>query len=268
MSAEGLSFAISELIELPERQLVRFLIQEARTLYDFFNFVVEPALGPPPREGWDYMFFGEVRREDLGISPGIPGDIDALIVPMWDGKPVGERAAAIEVKRLALRGPNWSKNVDRYGVSQATGLLRCGFPYVGLLHIIVNNPGPPENWTETEAWRIIDEHDHIEFVSRQISDLTSIYACERQYARLLGRNPHSAIGLNCVGISDPGFNREAKDRPSIATPSIRKALPNPRVHPTLVKNIESFATAMRPLTRLRNADIRANSRTARVEQAR
>lgn len=101
------------LLDLPEGQLVRFIVHEAGTLYTFFNFVVEPAIGPPPRRGWDYLFCAEIPHRDLGLKPGQPGDIDILIIPKFNGVPRVEFAAAIEVKRLALRGPNWSKNVDR-----------------------------------------------------------------------------------------------------------------------------------------------------------
>ncbi len=124
MKFDTAAFRGKNIIGLHERDLVYYIVQEASTLYNFFNFVVEPALGPPPRSGWDYLFFAELPRPYLGLKPGLPGDIDVLIVPTFEGVPRAEFSAAIEVKRLALRGPNWSKNVDRYGVTQAEGLLQ------------------------------------------------------------------------------------------------------------------------------------------------
>ncbi len=35
-----------------------------------------------------------------------------------------------------------SKNVNTNGVKQVYGLLRDGFPYVGLLHIVIPEPFP------------------------------------------------------------------------------------------------------------------------------
>ena len=244
-----------DLINLPERHLVRYLIQEASTLYQFFNFVVEPALGPPPRNGWDYMFFAEVPRPDLGLRPGLPGDIDVLIVPTFRGVPQADFSAAIEVKRLALRGPNWSKNVDRYGISQAEGLLRCGFPFVGILHLIVNAPGPAENWRNLHQYRVLDNFGSAEFEGEAPGDMTGFLAAQRQFGRLLHRQPDPIIGLNCLAITQSSDSK-GKSWFAFTDPEKRFASRSPRTHPILLKNIELLAKWAKDYAPLRNADLR------------
>ena len=256
MTFDTAAYRGKDIIGLPEHRLVRFIVHEASTLYEFFNFVVEPALGPPSRRiDWDYLFFAELPRPYLGLRPGLPGDIDILIVPTLHGLPRVEYSAAIEVKRLALRGPNWSKNVDRYGVTQAEGLLRCGFPFVGILHLIVNAPGPAENWRNLHQYRIIDEFGRAEFESEGPVDMTGYFASERQFARLTSRAPDPAIGLNCIALTQT-TNAEGKSWFAVTNPETRPALRNPRTHPLLLKNIELFTSCAQNHAPLRNADAR------------
>ena len=242
------------LIDLPEAQLVRFLIHEARTLYDFFNFVVEPAIGPMPRSGWDYLLFAELQRSDLGLRPGQPGDIDVLIIPKLNGVARVEFAAAIEVKRLALRGPNWAKNVDRYGITQASGLLRCGFSFVGILHLIVHADGPSENWRPVKRARVLDEEGHIEFVGDDRFDFTGCEAAERQFARLRAQKPDPSIGLNCVSVALGELDGAA----SLGTSEgvHRFASRNPKTHPLMLEHLQLMVDCVAPLAPLRNADAR------------
>lgn len=255
MKFDTAAFRGRDIIGLPEGCLVRYIVQEASTLYNFFNFVVEPALGPPPRSGWDYLFFAELPRPYLGLKPGLPGDIDILIVPTFDGIPRAEFAAAIEVKRLALRGPNWSKNVDRYGITQAEGLLRCGFPFVGILHVVVNTPGPPENWRNLHQYRIIDEYGRAEFEAETPVDMTGYLAAERQFKRLLHRSPDPSIGLNCIALTQSS-DVNGKSWFAVTDPERRHATRNPRTHPLLLRNISLFASSAQKHAQTRNADLR------------
>lgn len=247
-----------DIIDLSEQHLVRLIVQEASTLYWFLNFVVEPAIGPPPRDGWDYLFFAEVPRAYLGLRPGLPGDIDILIVPTFRGVPHPEFSAAVEVKRLALRGPNWAKNVDRYGVSQAEGLLRCGFPFVGILHLIVNAPGPPENWRDLHQYRIIDEYGRAEFECEKPVDMTGHLSAERQLGRLLARAPNPLIGLNCIAVTQAP-ETEGCSWFAVTDPQTRRASRNPQTHPILLKNVALFASCAQDHAPLRNADARRRS---------
>lgn len=67
----------------------------------------------------------------------------------------GQEAKTIS-RAISGFGERWAangklgRNVDRYGTTQAAGLLRDGFPYVGILHTIVADTGPPSQWTRLE----------------------------------------------------------------------------------------------------------------------
>lgn len=245
-----------DLLHVPERELVQYLLNESSSLYWYFDFIMEPAVGPIPRSGWDYLLFAEIPRADLGLKPGQPGDIDVLIIPTLDGKPRPDLGAAIEVKRLALKGPNWQKNVDRYGISQANGLLKAGFPYVGILHLIVNAPGPTENWKNLHEYKVVGNTDHIEFVRELNVDMTGPKSAERQLKRLLSQNPHPAIGLNCVAISQMAHEDGEPSWLSVTDPERRNALRNPYAHPIMIANLAALAEDMLPYMERRPADVR------------
>ncbi|KAA9013442.1 MULTISPECIES: hypothetical protein [Sphingobium] len=246
------------LLNAPERELVQYLCNESSSLYWFFNFVVEPAIGPPPRPGWDYIIFAEVPREDLGLKPGQPGDIDILIIPTFHGQPRPEFAAAIEVKRLALRGPNWSKNVDRYGITQANGLLKAGFPYVGILHLIMNAPGPTENWRNLQEFKVVGDDGRVEFVAETEIDMTGPIAAERQFSRLLKQNPHPSIGLNCVAVSQTLYSEGSRGWLSVTDPELRHASKSQFTHPVMLANLKTLADCASPHLKMRPADARRN----------
>ncbi|MGB3470137.1 MAG: hypothetical protein WBA51_04885 [Erythrobacter sp.] len=135
------------LYEMNEHELVRFLLYENKRYYELFGFVMTDVHGLSGADGWEYLFYGNVPRTELGLSrEGQPGDIDLMIVPYRDGMLHVGMTAAIEIKRLSLRRPNWDKSSDRYGITQANGLLHAGFPYVGVLHLVVHDEGPSENF--------------------------------------------------------------------------------------------------------------------------
>jgi hypothetical protein len=249
----------TDLVDVPERELVRYILNEVSSLYNYFNFVVEPSIGPIPRPDWDFIFLAEVPRVWLGLAPrGQPGDIDVIIVPTWKGVPRPDLSCAVEVKRLALRGPNWTKNVDRYGATQAVGLLRAGFPFVGILHLVVNRPGPEIYHQTLLQARIIDDMDHVEFIGERLVDMTGYYAAERQLQRMIDHPMPECIGLNAVALTHRP-NGAGEIIYGNAWTDYRKAIRNPRANPLLAENIGHLLREYSSELEMRPADRRKPS---------
>ena len=229
-----------QLYDMSEQQLVREILFGSSRLYEFFGFVMTDVHGLRSEDGWEYLFIGNLPRTDVGLSRlGQPGDIDVLIVPHCKGMlPIG-KAAAIEVKRLSLKSPRWGKSTDRFGITQANGLLDAGFPYVGLLYLIVHHEGPDENHRNTQAARVLDAHGRVSFEGEHISDMTGPISCERQLGMLLAHNPDERIGLNCVSLSDVNMNGEPGVK--IGMPHRRPAKENPRASQQCMRDIEAWS---------------------------
>lgn len=245
------------LADMHEPLLIAHVIDTWPRLYELLDFVVTPAIGDFRTRGeWDFFFAANIPREMLGLKTGRqPGDVDILVVPLKDGRPVGEAAGAVEVKRLALKGPNWTKNVDRYGLRQAEGLLADGFAFAGLLHLIVATEGPPEFHREMGVARITDPvRSTFELVGDEVTDVTGFMAAERQYRRLFARDPHPLLGINCVAVDEIVIDGATAASTSV-TPG-RLAQPNPKASRQLAKNIELFVEVAQERARLRSADRR------------
>lgn len=231
----------TELFEMTEQELVREILFGSSRLYEFFGFAMTDVHGLRAEDGWNYLFFGNLLRMDIGLSRlGQPGDIDVLIIPHRDGKLHIDKTAAIEVKRLSLRSPRWDKSTDRLGITQANGLLEAGFPYVGLLHLIVHAEGPVQNHRSMLTARVLDADGRISFEGEHTSDMTGTISCERQLGRLLAHNPDRSIGLNCVSLSDIELLGERGVR--IGMPRGRTALKNPKSSQDCLLNIARFVT--------------------------
>lgn len=229
------SAAYPRLIDLHESRLVEIVIRSLDRLYDGFGFVFDEALRYD-RKGLNYTFLTGVTRQQLGLDPRLqPGDVDVLIVPSRDGQLLLEFSAAIEVKRLALRNGKIGRNTDRYGITQAQGLLRDGFPLVGVLHLVVSDPGDGEHIKDVDVWRVTNtDTQEIEKVGTKTADLTALRGADIQISRLFSRASSNLIGFNSLGLqqtSSDGFSYTSyfsRGRP---------ALLNSNVSPKLLQSI-------------------------------
>lgn len=81
------------------------------------------------------------------------------------------------------------------------GLVRDGFPLVGILHIVINEPGTEEYVREVEMWEVTDEAtQRIEFRKKVRMNLTGSKAADVQIARLKARDMDENIGLNAIAL--------------------------------------------------------------------
>lgn len=237
-----------DLINVPEQALVRAVLEKLRRTYDAFGFVFDRVR--PDQGGWQYLFLCEVSRRSLGLDPRLqPGDFDIIIVPSAKGRLVTERAAAIEVKRLPLRAGVLGKNVGRYGITQALGLIRDGFPLVGILHIIVTEPGPPEHMRDLQQWRVLDEEQHVEYVRDFRADITGSLAADLQIHRLKANVCDERIGYNAIA-----FQRSRSDGEGFMVyPSYgRAASPNANISLEMLTKLAALIEYNRPFASFRD----------------
>jgi len=117
-----------------------------QSLSNTIHFALDSAFQYPEHPFGQDIYLGiNVPREALGLELGRkPGDIDYLVVPVGKSGPMVDRSIAIEAKvvRPTLKNPD--RNANSFGRKQVLGLLSDGFPFVGLLHIVVPEPLPDE----------------------------------------------------------------------------------------------------------------------------
>ena len=187
-----------------EHGLVRYMASNPRALASLTHFMLDTVFRYPEHPfGQGVYVAANILRRDIGLDPmGKPGDIDLLLVPEGAAGPDVSRAMAIEVKVVRPTLANPSRNSNSYGRSQVAGLLRDGFPYVGLLHVAVPEKLPPNLLVE------------IPFVSSQLGadgelvktgettkvDLFPIAASNRQHSRLLSLDVPAQVAFTSVGV--------------------------------------------------------------------
>jgi hypothetical protein len=170
---------MTSLFELPENRLLRFIFGDVSTYINAFSFMESAALGLR-HEQWTIECFLNVPRGDLGFDRSQkPGDIDVLLIPSFDGDRFAERSMAVEVKRFVVPRKNRGRGPSEYGTEQAAGLVRDGFPLVGLLHValvenssdgdLIELPIRKMRWTEGEsefAGTLLNDPAHSEVMFR------------------------------------------------------------------------------------------------------
>lgn len=144
-----------------------------------------------------------VHRTELDLLPELkPGDIDILIVP-YNGKPMLEKILAIEVKVVRPTIEKPSKNASSMGITQAKGLLRDGFPYVGLIHILLPESLPEEDLVLIpEALMQLDDNGELKMTGYAVPiDLFPIACARRQNGRIQALELPHEISFSAIGIS-------------------------------------------------------------------
>lgn len=147
---------------------------------------------------------------DIGLNiHGKPGEIDILLLPFDDEQVYYDKATAIEVKVAKPHIDNLHKGANSDGFSQVMGLVKAGFPYVGLVHVVLSNPlqysvkpdvkfmKRPANAEEKPNRKLpsIDEFDIVKM------DWLPLYAKGTQMKRLLSYDIPKYIGLKVLSIN-------------------------------------------------------------------
>ena len=171
-----------------EKEFLYKLLTDKRSLIHAIDFALEAAFPYPKRcLSYDILVSLNIERAKIGLLPNRrPGDVDILILPIQAEEILYDYAIAIEAKifRPTLKNPG--KNVNKFGLSQALGLRRDGFPFVGLLHIAL-----PENTPHQLRPKIplmenkLDGKGNLLFSGQHIAiDPFSLMAAYRQEGRL------------------------------------------------------------------------------------
>lgn len=122
-----------------EAEVLKRIASNRQALANSIGFALDSAFPHPESAFAQSVYVGiNIPRAKLQLSPDQrPGDIDYLIVPFSEHETLFERTIAIEAKVVRPSLGNPGRNTNTMGRTQVDGLLRDGFPFVGLLHISI-----------------------------------------------------------------------------------------------------------------------------------
>lgn len=180
---------------LEESQVIDLIIRTAKCTYGNLDYFWEVTNVPRGEDlNFDtYYITKELLRTELGFEKGQkPGDIDILIIPCSKGKMYYEFSSAFEVKVVRPTNKNFRKNATSLGSTQTWGLIRDGFPLVGLIQVCMNEPVNP---TQLQYVPNLDNVNEI-----FTFDPFPLYSIETQYQRVLKTDLPKYVGINIFGL--------------------------------------------------------------------
>lgn len=135
--------------EISEKQAIELILSafEGNKHYSDLNIFNNILYGVEYLQNWR-QFTGcycltNFLTKDIGLLNGVkPGEIDILLIPYNEKEIFYQKSSAFEVKILKPSSTNLRKGPNTDGYSQTLGLIKLGFPYVGLIHIVVPSPLP------------------------------------------------------------------------------------------------------------------------------
>ncbi|BCM26203.1 hypothetical protein ZMTM_24620 [Methyloradius palustris] len=144
--------------------------------------------------------------QSLMPSVSFPGDIDLLIIPYEGNHLIVSEAMAVELKAVRAKFSNQGKSPNEFGFSQAEALLKLGFPYAGLAHLIVSDQSPVEFHQKMKVATIIDEvRQTAELTGDALVDIMPMHLMERSFGRLMANCKNQKLGLLASYIGDEGL---------------------------------------------------------------
>jgi hypothetical protein len=187
---------------LEESQVIDLIIHRAKCTYGNLDFFWEVTNVPRNEEfTFDTYFLAkEIQRTELGFNKDQkPGDIDIIIIPSFKGKMYFEFSSAFEVKIVRPTNKNYRKNSTSLGTTQIFGLIKDGYPLVGLIQVCM-----PEPIT-------IEKLQHLPLLNDPnvifTYDPFPLYSIDTQYKRILKIDLPKYVGINIMGFS---FDKDDK----------------------------------------------------------
>lgn len=134
-----------------------------------------------------------------------PGDIDLLVIPYASDRLLLSMTLAIELKVVRATYVRQSRSPNQYGFSQADALLRCGFPYVGVVHLIVSDESPKDAWRDVYETTIVDETGRCSPPRTVLKDMMPSALIQRSFGRLRANCSSVELGYVSAYIANEGI---------------------------------------------------------------
>lgn len=227
-----------------ETEVLKRIASNRQTLANTIHFALDSAFPYPENAYAQDVYIGiNIPRDKLQLAPDQrPGDIDYLIVPFSGNDILFERTIAIEAKVVRPSVSKPSRNTNTMGRTQAAGLLRDGFPFVGLVHISVPEPLPSQM-----HWKIPflsnnfgPNGELLETGEYHLVDPFPLLSAKRQEGRVLALDLPKEIGYRVIAMT---LSEDGERFCGNTVGQERGGGHNPRVSNTLIKSVQALLTA-------------------------
>lgn len=150
-----------------------------------------------------------VLTKNIGLnSIEKPGEIDIILIPFDSTNIYYDKTSAFEVKILKPTAEKITKGPNSDGYSQTMGLVKLGFPYIGLIHIVVSKPLPEIEKREIQFFKrpanledVSDDIPKVEEYEMIKWDWLPFYSETNQKKRLLSYDFPKYVGLKTLTMN-------------------------------------------------------------------
>jgi hypothetical protein len=230
---------ITSYADATEADLIEDLFYGSETWFSSLDFMIQKCIGMR-HFGWAIDFWVNVKREKFGLSAGErPGDIDILGIPTFEGDRFPERAFAVEVKKAFI--PRWKRDRSpgSFGTEQVNGLARDGFPFFGLLHLILVEESDRAQFFPIPIISSVDENGN--YITEEVLSIdpstTDVNFRHESRVEKLDQITEEAGVKVCTW----GLTKENRVVNSWSTNGYRSPTKNPRVSNSLVECLRQFS---------------------------
>ncbi|WP_210338809.1 hypothetical protein [Devosia rhizoryzae] len=176
------------------------------------------------------------------LFPGAtkPGDVDLLVIPYHGKELVLERSLAMEIKVIRASHARPGKSPNDFGFSQAEGLSALGFPYVAVVHLIVSDSAPENEWRMMGKAEVLDSSGRVRMLEPEPHDMLPADLMERAFGRLKANSRDGAHGIAAVYLDKWSEESRKFEYNGFWFPECQPALRNPSVSYDLLPYIGSY----------------------------
>ncbi|HEY9209981.1 MAG TPA: hypothetical protein VIO56_01110 [Methylotenera sp.] len=227
-----------------EAEVLKRIASNRHTLANTIHFALDSAFPYPENAYAQDVFIGiNIPRDKLQLAPDQrPGDIDYLIVPFSENEILFERTIAIEAKVVRPSVSKPGRNTNTMGRTQATGLLRDGFPFVGLVHISVPEPLPSQMHRKIPVLSnsLGPNGELLETGEYHLVDPFPLLSAKRQEGRVLALDLPKEIGYRVIAMT---LSDDGEGFCGNTVGQERRGARNPIISNTLIKSVQELLTA-------------------------
>lgn len=187
--------------------------------------------------------FVRVNLPTKKVAPefSFPGDIDLLLLPYEDQFLVLDQMVFLEAKVIRASYKKQSKSPNQFGISQAKGLYEMGVPYAGIIHLIVSDDSPKDQWRKASSAVLKNSTTgELSDIKEIDVDMLPVDLINRAYGRLskaTNDSPELGFGVCYLGSND----RELiNDRARIFMPKCKSLSYNTNVSSELQVSVAEY----------------------------
>ncbi len=227
-----------------EAEILKRIVSNRQTLANTIHFALDSAFPYPEHAFAQDVYVGiNIPRVKLQLAPDQrPGDIDYLIIPFSKNEILFERMIAIEAKVVRPSVINPGRNTNTMGRTQAAGLIRDGFPFVGLVHISVPEPLPTQmHWKIQHISNNLGPNGELlETGEYSMVDPFPVLSATRQEGRVVALDLPKEVGYRVIAMT---LSKDGERFCGNTIGEERRGVRNNIMSDTLIKSVNALLTA-------------------------